>query len=196
MVKQAKTGLFFGSFNPIHVGHLIIASHMVEHSDLDEVWFIVSPHNPLKEKKSLLADHHRLAMVNVAIEEDQRFRSSNIEFHMPQPSYTIDTLARLSEKHPNRDFVLISGSDVFPTFHKWKNYKELLEHHRIYVYNRPGYPLGDYEDHPNIKLFHAPLLEISSSFIRECIREGKDVKYLLPERVYDYVREMHFYESR
>jgi nicotinate-nucleotide adenylyltransferase len=193
--RKIKTGLFFGSFNPIHTGHLIIASHLAEHSDLKEIWFVVSPHNPLKTKKSLLADHHRLALVDIAIEDDDRFRSSNIEFYMPQPSYTIDTLVRLEEKHPNHEFILIAGSDIFPTFHKWKNYEQLLESYRIYVYNRPGYSLGKYLDHPSIRLFHAPLLQISSSFIRKSIKEGKDVRYLMPERVREYVREMHFYEG-
>lgn len=193
--KKIKTGLFFGSFNPIHIGHLIIASYLVDHSDLKEVWFVVSPHNPLKEKKSLLEDHHRLALVNIAVEDDDRFRSSNIEFGMPQPSFTIDTLVRFEEKHSNRKFILISGSDIFPTFHKWKNWELLLSNYHIYVYNRPGYSPGKYSDHPNIRQFEAPLLQISSSYIRQSIHEGKDVRYLLPEKVWEYMREMHFYEK-
>jgi len=192
--RNKRTGLFFGSFNPIHIGHMIIASFMVEYTDLDDVWLIISPHNPLKEKRSLLADHHRLAIANIATEEDSRIMTSNIEFKMPQPSYTIDTLVRLNEKYPERRFVLIAGSDIFPTFHKWKNHEEIIRNHQIYVYNRPGYSLGKYAGISSIKLFHAPLMEISSSFIREAISGGRDVKYLLPEKVYHYIKEMHFYE--
>ena len=195
MSDKAKTGLFFGSFNPIHTGHQILAEYMVEYAGLKEVWFVVSPQNPLKEKKSLLADYHRLAMVNIAVEDDARLRSCNIEFKMPQPSYTIDTLTYLSEKHPERHFVLIGGMDILPSFHKWKNYEELLKQYDIYIYNRPNYEAGEYKDHPSIKFYNAPLLEISASFIRESIRAGKDMKYMLPPRVYEYIREMHFYEK-
>lgn len=195
MQKTDKTGLFFGSFNPIHTGHLILAEYMVEHAGLKEVWFIVSPQNPLKDKKSLLADHHRLAMVNVAVEDDRRFRSSNIEFTMPQPSYTIDTLTYLSEKYPDRHFVLIGGMDILPSFHKWKNYEELLRQYELYIYNRPEYKAGKYEGHPSIRFFDAPMIEISASFIRDSVKQGKDVRYMLPPRVYTYMREMHFYEK-
>lgn len=195
MSKNKKTGLFFGSFNPIHIGHMILAEYMLEHTDLEEIWFVVSPHNPLKEKKGLLEDYHRLAMVNIAVEDDARMRSSNIEFKMPQPSYTIDTLAYLGEKHPDRDFVLIGGTDILPSFHKWKNYQLLLERYSIYIYNRPKYDAGEYKDHPNIKFFDAPLLEISASFIRNAIKTGKDIRYMLPQKVNEYIREMHFYEK-
>jgi nicotinate-nucleotide adenylyltransferase len=194
MSPKNKIGLFFGSFNPIHTGHLIIASYMVEFTDLRQVWLIISPHNPLKQKKSLLADHHRLALANVATEDDSRIMTSNVEFNMPQPSYTIDTLVRLGEKYPNKEFVLIAGSDIFPSFHKWKNYEEILQSYSIYVYNRPGYDLGEYRNNPSVRLYNAPLMEISSSFIRNAISEGKDVRYLLPEKVYRYMKEMHFYE--
>lgn len=189
-----KVGLFFGSFNPIHIGHMILAEYMVEYTDLKELWFIPSPHNPLKEKKSLLADHHRLALVKQAIEEDDRFKVEDLEFKMPQPSYTIDTLIRLSEKHPKNEFVLICGTDIFKSFHKWKNYEELLKHYSFYVYNRPGSDLGEFSEHPKIKLFNAPLIEISSSDIRKSIKESKDIKYMLPENVYTYIQEMHFYQ--
>jgi nicotinate-nucleotide adenylyltransferase len=194
MDKKKKTGLYFGSFNPIHIGHMIIASYMVEFTDLDEVMLVISPHNPLKEKKSLLPDHHRLALANVAVEDESRIRTTNIEFKMPQPSYTIDTVARLEEKYPDMEFILIAGTDIFPTFHKWKNYKEILRKCRMYIYNRPGYTLGEYKGHPNITLYDAPLMEISSSFIRKSIGEGKDMRYFLPEKVYRYIKEMHFYE--
>ena len=188
-----KTGLFFGSFNPIHSGHLMIASYMAEYTDLDQVWFVVSPHNPLKEKSTLLADHHRLALVNLALEEDARFRSSGIEFKMPQPSYTIDTLTYLSEKFPGREFVLITGSDNLPTFHKWKNYEVLLSQYKIYLYPRPDTTPSPFDQHPSITRVDAPLITISSSFIRNGIREGKNMRYFLPEKVWRYVEEMHFY---
>jgi len=187
------TGLFFGSFNPIHCGHLMIASYMAEYAGLDQVWFVVSPHNPLKDKATLLADHHRLAMVNLAIEEDPRFKSSNIEFKLPQPSYTIDTLTYLTEKHPGKEFILIAGSDNLPTFHKWKNYEELLRQYKIYLYPRPDTAASRFDRHPSITRVDAPLITISSSFIRQGIKEGKDMRYFLTERVWKYVKEMHFY---
>ena len=193
--KIKKVGLFFGSFNPIHTGHMIIAGYMLNFTDLDDVWMIISPHNPLKEKKSLLADHHRFAMVQIAIEDDPRIRASNIEFKLPQPSYTIDTLVRLEEKHPDHQFVLIAGTDIFPTFHKWKNYEVLLQNYKFYIYRRPGYDAGIYERHPHVHLFEAPLMEISSSFIREAISQGRDIRYFVPEQVYRYIKEMHFYEK-
>ena len=139
MNKQKKIGLFFGSFNPIHIGHLIIANYFVEYTDLDKVWFVVSPQNPFKEKKSLLEDHHRLALARIAVEDDLRFWVSDMEFHMPKPSYTIDTLTWLGEKYPDKEFVLLAGSDQLPNFHKWKNADVILELHEMYVYARPGY---------------------------------------------------------
>jgi nicotinate-nucleotide adenylyltransferase len=195
MEQNKKTGLFFGSFNPIHQGHLMIANYMAEYTDLGQVWFIVSPHNPLKEKNTLLADHHRLAMANIAVENDPRFRASNIEFHLPQPSYTIDTLAYLAEKYPEREFVLICGSDNLPSFHKWKNYEELLNHYHIYIYPRPETPASPFDEHPHVHFTTAPLIEISSSFIRQGIHEGKNMRQFLPEKVWEYICEMHFYKS-
>ena len=192
--KHKHIGLYFGSFNPIHIGHLIIGQYMVEFTDLDEVWFVVSPQNPLKDKKTLLPDLNRLYMVNVAVEDDSKLRSCNIEFHMPKPSYTIDTLAYLGEKYPDYDFVLIGGTDILPTFHKWKNYQQLLSNHKIYIYNRPGYNAGDYQSHPNISFFDAPLMEISASFIRNAIKAGKDISYMLPSKVWKYIDEMNFYK--
>ena len=188
-----KTGLLFGSFNPIHIGHLMIAGYMLEFSDLDELWFVVSPLNPLKEKKTLLPDHHRLEMVNLAIEDDTRFRSSNIEFKLPKPSYTIHSLTYLQDKYPNREFIIISGTDIFPTFHKWKNWEQLLEFYKFYVYPRPGSQDHELTRHPSVKVFNAPMVEISASFIREAIREGKNMSYFLPEKTYRYIQEMHFY---
>lgn len=192
---QKKTGLLFGSFNPIHNGHLILASFMLEFTDLNEVWFVVSPHNPLKEKRGLLADYHRLALVRLAVEDHPKMQVSDIEFKMPKPSYTIDTLTWLSEKYENRDFIIICGTDVFPTFHKWKNFEALLDQYHFYVYPRPGSGLGTYENKSTIKLFPAPQLEISSSFIRKGIHKKKDMSFWMPDKVYEYILEMHFYEK-
>jgi nicotinate-nucleotide adenylyltransferase len=195
MRSHKKTGLLFGSFNPIHTGHLIIAGYMLEYSDLEEVWFVVSPHNPLKERSSLLADHHRLMLVNIAIENDYRFRSCNIEFDLPKPSYTIHTLTYLQEKYPGREFVMITGTDIFPTFHKWKNWEQLLEFYKFYVYPRPGGEDHELISHPSVTLYDAPQVEISATFIRQGLRDKKDMRYFLPEKVYEYIREMHFYEK-
>jgi nicotinate-nucleotide adenylyltransferase len=191
---KTKIGLLFGSFNPIHNGHLMIAGYMAEYTDLSQVWLIVSPHNPLKEKSTLLADNHRLAMANIAVEDDPRFRASNIEFHLPQPSYTIDTLTYISEKHPDKEFVLIAGSDNLPTFHKWKNYEQLLEFYQLYIYPRPAAGQTQFDNHPNIRFTAAPMIDISSSFIREGIKQGKNMRHFLPEKVWKYAEEMHFYK--
>ena len=190
-----KIGLFFGTFNPIHVGHLVIANYMAEFTDLDKVWFVVSPHNPLKKKETLLADNHRLALVREAIGDNKKLKASNIEFSLPQPSYTINTLVHLNEKYPKDKFVLIMGCDNIQTFHKWKNHEEILKHHEIYVYPRKGADGGDLKNHPKVKMTDAPLMEISSSFIRKAIKEKKDVRYMMPESVYDYVKEMNFYKK-
>lgn len=190
-----KAGLFFGSFNPIHIGHLAIANYMVEFTDLDQFWFIISPHNPLKEKKSLLNDHHRYDMVTMAIQGDERFRASDIEFRMPQPSYTIDTLTYLKEKNPDHEYVLIVGSDNIDSFHKWKNYDMILEEYRIYVYPRPKSAQSMLYNLPNVKQVPAPLMDISSSFIRNAIQYGKDIRHFLPPKVYQYILDMHFYEK-
>ena len=173
---------------------MIIANYMVSFTDLQEVWLVISPHNPLKEKKSLLADHHRLALANLATEEDPKIKTTNIEFKMSRPSYTIDTLVRLEEKYPDRNFVLIAGADILASFHKWKNYQALLNNYEIYIYNRPDGGPGVYEGHPAIKWIQAPMMEISSSFIRKAIKSGKDIRHFLPEKVYMYIKEMHFYE--
>jgi nicotinate-nucleotide adenylyltransferase len=193
MSSPSKTGLLFGSFNPIHSGHLMIASYMVEFTDLDQVWFVVSPQNPLKDKATLLKDHHRLALVNLAVEDDARFKSSNIEFKLPKPSYTVDTLTYLQEKYPKRQFVPIIGSDNLATFHKWKNWEALTSLYRFYVYPRPGAETSRFDQHPSFQFVDAPLITVSSSFIRQGIKEGKEMRYFLPERVWQYIREMNFY---
>lgn len=192
--NKMKVGLLFGSFNPIHIGHLIIADYMLEFTDLSEIWFVISPHNPLKEKKTLLADHHRLEMVNIAIGDNYKFRASSIEFKLPRPSYTIDTLTHLHEKYPYKDFVLIMGSDNLSSLNKWKNYEQLLKYYWMYVYPRPGSDGGEFKNYPKVKFIKAPLMEISSSFIRKAIKAKKNVQYMLPPKVYEYIKEMHFYE--
>ena len=189
------TGLYFGSFNPIHIGHLAIANFMIEFSDLEQLWFVVSPQNPLKEKKTLLKDYHRLEMVRLAVEEDDRFRASDIEFRLPTPSYTIDTLAYLEEKNPGRDFQLVMGADGLRTFHKWKHAELIAENYHRLIYPRPGIDMERVSRLPNATIVDAPLMEISSSFIRNAIREGKDVRHLMPAKAYQYMREMHFYEK-
>lgn len=188
-------GLFFGSFNPIHVGHLIIANFMVEFTELKEVWFVVSPHNPLKNKESLLDDMHRLQLVRIAIENNHKLKASNIEFELPQPSYTSHTLAYLKEKYPKKKFALIMGSDNLESFHKWKNYEFLLNNYLLFVYPRPTSDGSHLKNHKNVRLVNAPLIEISASFIRKALKEKKDVRYMLTEAVYEYCKEMHFYEK-
>ncbi len=191
-----KTGLFFGTFNPIHVGHMVIAGYLAEFTDLDRVCFVVTPHNPAKGKASLLKEHHRLRLVREAIGDNRRFRVSDVEFKLPQPSYTINTLLHLREQHPpGEQFVLIMGSDNLENFHKWKNHEQILEQFEIYVYPRPGCDGGKYRLHPRVKMTEAPVMEISSSFIRQAVRNKKDVRYMMPEAVYTYIREMHFYEK-
>jgi len=191
-----KTGLLFGSFNPIHIGHLAIANYFTEYSDIDQAWFVVSPQNPLKERSNLLEDYHRLHLVNLAIEGFSKFKSCNIEFSLPKPSFTIDTLMYLSEKYPFYKFVLIIGGDNVPTFEKWKNYREIIRQFEVYVYPRPGINLNDIlQEFPTFKVFNAPLIEISSSFIRSSIRDKKDMRFFLNEKDFEYIREMHFYEK-
>jgi len=189
------TGLYFGSFNPIHIGHLAIGSFMVEFSDVEQLWFVVSPQNPLKHKKSLLDDYQRLQMVRLAVEDDDRFRASDIEFKLPTPSYTIDTLTYLQEKYPGREFQLIMGSDGLRTFHKWKNAGLIVEKYHRLIYPRPGIILDQATPIPNATIVDAPMMDISSSFIRKAIRNGKDVRHLVPAKAYIYMREMHFYEK-
>ncbi len=189
-----KTGLYFGSFNPIHIGHLIIANHLVNYSELDELWFVISPQNPLKKKGSLLADYHRLEMVKLAIDDNPQFKASDIEFKLLQPSYTIHTLTYLSEKHPDHQFYLIMGADNLTVLDKWRNYEQILEQYHICVYPRPGFDGGDFRNHPKVQWIDAPLIEISSSFIRQAIHEGKPVRYYLHPAVWKYMDEMNFYK--
>ncbi len=191
-----KIGLYFGSYNPIHIGHLAIANYMVEFTDIDQLWFVVSPQNPFKKKENLLADYHRLELVNRAIENDDRFRASNIEFNLPKPSYTIDTLTYLQERHPDYSFSILMGSDNLESFYKWKNSEIIIENYGIIVYPRPGFDLTKVPEHKNISVaMDAPLMEISSSFIRNAIKEGKDIRHFMPEKAWIYLDEMNFYRK-
>ncbi len=191
-----KTGLYFGSFNPIHIGHLVIAEQLVENTDLDELWFVVSPQNPLKKRSSLLDDRQRLHLVNLAIDDDPRFRACDIEFSLKKPSYTSFTLQVLREKYPRRKFCLIMGEDNLQSFRKWYNYEHIIENYGIYVYPRPGYDGGDLRNHRNVHIVNAPLMEISSTMIREGLRSGKSVRYMLPEKVFQCIEESGFYANR
>jgi len=196
-LKSKKTGLFFGSFNPIHIGHLVIAEYMVEFTELDKVWFVISPQNPLKPERSLLSEKQRLQMVRQAIEFDNRFKASTVEFDLPRPSYTINTLTHLKEKYPKQEFALIMGADNITTLHKWKNYEHLLESNEIYVYPRKeSCTIPDYAKRPSVHLTEAPVMEISSTFIRNAIKDKKDVRHMLPAQVAEYIKEMHFYEAK
>ncbi|GAL69742.1 nicotinate (nicotinamide) nucleotide adenylyltransferase [Jejuia pallidilutea] len=191
-----KVGLYFGSFNPIHIGHLIIANHIAEYSDLDQVWFVVTPHNPFKKKSSLLDNYQRLEMVYRATKDYQRLQPSNIEFNLPQPNYTVNTLVHLQEKYPNYEFALIMGEDNLKSFHKWKNYELILENHHIYVYPRISKDKAEtrFDGHKKIHIINAPIMELSSTFIRKSIKEGKNVKPMLPQHVWEYLDEMNFYK--
>ena len=190
-----KVGLFFGSFNPVHVGHLIIANTMLQLTDMEEVWLVVSPHNPLKQRGTLLADYHRMAMLREAVDDNYKLRACDVELHLPVPSYTCLTLATLHEKYPDREFCLIMGSDNLTTFDRWRNYQYIVDNHKIYVYPRQGHDGGEWLQHPNVEMIDVPIIDISSSYIRNMISEGKSVQYLVTPPVYKYLTEMHFYEK-
>lgn len=192
-----KIGLYFGTFNPIHIGHLIIANHMAEHSDLDQIWMVVTPHNPHKKKSSLLDDHHRLEMVHLATESYSKIKPSDIEFKLPQPNYTVNTLIHLQEKFPSYNFSLIMGEDNLNSLHKWKNFEVILENHAIYVYPRLNTENIDnqFVNHPKIHKVEAPIIELSSTFIRESIKNNKNVAPMLPNKVWDYIEHNLFYKK-
>ncbi|AZA58954.1 nicotinate-nucleotide adenylyltransferase [Chryseobacterium shandongense] len=192
-----KVGLFFGSFNPIHIGHLILANYILEHTDMDELWFVVSPQNPFKEKKSLLKDHNRLDMVQLAVKNYPKMRASNVEFSLPQPSYTIDTLTYLHEKYSDYSFSLIMGEDNLQSLHKWKNSETLIKNHHIIVYPRmyDGEKKDpEYLQHENISLIEAPVIELSATEIRNMIKTGKNVRPMLPPEVFEYLDGSSFYK--
>ena len=199
-----KIGLFFGSFNPIHIGHLLIANHMVEHTDLQEIWFVVSSHNPHKKKASLLDDYHRLAIVKEAIDDNPKFKASDVEFSLSQPSYTVETLAHLKERYPSHQFSLLMGEDNLRSFYKWKNYEVILENNPIFIYPRvltiqelesgKAIEKNQLLDHPNITMTDAPIMKVSSSYIRQLIKDGNSTKYLMTDPARKYVEEMNFYK--
>jgi len=191
---KKTTGLFFGSFNPVHIGHMIIANYMATQTDLQEIWMVVSPQNPFKNKRSLANNYDRLHLVKAAIGDNEKIKASNIEFDLPQPSYTVDTLIYLKEKYPDRKFALIMGGDNLASLHKWKNYEVLLRDYHIYVYQRPGYELGELENHASVTVLDTvPLMHISASYIRKCISEGNSVEYLVPDRVLANLEESGLY---
>ena len=192
-----KVGLYFGTFNPIHVGHLIIANHLAEYSNLDEVWLVVTPHNPHKKKSTLLADHHRYTMVEIALEDYPNLKASKIEFGLPQPNYTVNTLIHLVEKYPEHEFNLIMGEDNLQSFTKWKNYEVILDNHNIYVYPRiyKNKKKTELINHKKITIVEAPIIELSSTFIRNGIKNKKNIKPLLSNNIWKYINEMNFYKK-
>ncbi|MBD09406.1 MAG: nicotinic acid mononucleotide adenylyltransferase [Flavobacteriaceae bacterium] len=191
-----KVGLYFGTFKPIHIGHLTIANHLAEHSDLDQIWFVVTPQSPFKKKSSLLDNRQRYEMVYRATKDYDKLKPSDIEFGLKQPNYTIDTLIYLEEKFPDYEFALIMGEDNLKSFHKWKNYELILENYSVYVYPRisEGKTDTQFKDHPKIHHVDAPIMELSSTFIRNSIKEGKNVRPMLPHSVWEYIDEMNFYK--
>ena len=189
-----KVGLYFGTYNPIHIGHLAIAGYMVEYADIDELWFVVTPQNPFKERSSLLDDYARLELVHRAVKPHPKMRVSDVEFGLKKPSFTIHTLNVLEEKHPDYEFNLIMGADNLLHFHKWRGYEMILERYKLLVYPRLEQVEVDLMEHPNINLIDAPIMQIASTFIRKAIKEGKDVSYFLPPNVAEYVDEMNYYK--
>ena len=189
-----KVGIYSGSFNPIHHGHVMLANYLVEFSDLDELWFVVTPQNPLKQKAELLDDAERLKMVQLAVDDDTRFHVSDIEMHLPRPSYTINTLTALSEQHPDCQFVFICGMDSLQNLTRWYQYQNILDNYKLLVFPREGYDGGELANHPSVTILKTPILEISSTFIRQCIKEGRDVRHFVPEKVFCYLQQRDFYK--
>lgn len=190
-----RTGIFGGTFNPIHLGHLALANYLCEENWVDELWFLITPQNPFKQEQTLLDNHLRMKMVEAAIADYPRFKASDFEFTLPRPSYTITTLQKLSEAYPDREFVLIIGADNWAAFDKWKSPEEILRNHRILVYPRPGYEINPHELPAQVKAVNTPLLEISSTFIRESIASGKDIRYFLHPEVYRFIKQHQLYNK-
>jgi nicotinate-nucleotide adenylyltransferase len=196
MKKNKRTGLFFGSFNPVHTGHLILANFFTEHAGLDEVLFVLTPQNPLKKRKALLPDYHRLYLLRLAIEPYEKFNVSTVEFDLPRPNYTVITLAHLQDLYPERKWILLMGEDSLASLPKWRNYEKILRENTLYVYPRRNARPTELMNHPSVKFFNdAPLVEISASQIRKDIARGKNVRPMLPEKVYEYIMEMNFYKN-
>ena len=189
-----KVGLYFGSFNPIHIGHLAIANYIIEYTDMDQLWFIITPQNPLKKRNSLLEDYQSYELVYRAVSGYDYFRASNIEFTLPKPSYTIDTLTHIQERYPEHIFSLIMGADNLATFNKWKNADQILKYYSIYVYPRPNVDPGNLIEHESVTVVNAPIMEISASFVRKAIGEGKNIKAFIPHEAWQYLDEMNFYK--
>lgn len=191
-----NVGLYFGSFNPIHNGHLIIANYILQNTSLEQVWFVISPQNPLKKATTLLNEYHRLYLVQISIEDEPSLKASDIEFRLPKPSYTIDTLTYLAEKYPTHQFSVIMGSDSFQNLPAWKNFEQLLKHYTIYVYERPGFKPENKYENSVVHFLKAPLLEISSTYIRKIIQEGKSTRFLVPEKVKLEIEQNGYYRSK
>ena len=189
-----KIGLYFGSFNPVHTAHLIIANFVVHNTHLDQIWFVISPQNPHKQPQSLLNKYHRKHLIDISIEGENKLRTSTIEFNLPTPSYTIDTLTYLKEKHSNDDFSLILGSDSFQNLPRWKNYETLIKQYSIYVYERPGFDVAE-NSNKNVTVLKAPFLDISSTKIRKMIQEGQSIKFLVPDVVKEEIERNHYYKN-
>ena len=188
-----KIGIYSGSFNPIHHGHVMLANYLVEFSDLDELWFVVTPQNPLKKKEDLLDDDERLKMVQLALGDDPRIHVSDIEMHLPTPSYTINTLTSLSEQNPDVEFVFICGMDSLQNMKNWREYQKILDNYELLVFPREGYDGGDLINYPSVTVLKTPILEISSTFIRQCVKEGRDVRHFMPEKAFAYMKQNQFY---
>lgn len=190
-----KVGIYSGSFNPIHHGHLMLASYLVTFADLDELWLIVSPQNPLKPKAELLDDTHRLEMAKLAVGDDPFIKVSDVEMHLPRPSYTINTLKYLSEQHPDNQFVFVCGMDSLQNLDKWKDYEKILDNYQITVFPRRGYDGGRLISHPSVRVVETPIIELSSTFIRNCMANDIDVKHFMPERAYNYLIDNKLYKT-
>ena len=191
--NMKKIGIYSGSFNPIHHGHVMLANYLVEFSDLDELWFVVTPQNPLKKKEDLLDDDERLKMVQLALGDDPRIHVSDIEMHLPTPSYTINTLTSLSEQNPDVEFVFICGMDSLQNMKNWREYQKILDNYELLVFPREGYDGGELVNYPSVTVLKTPILEISSTFIRQCVKEGRDVRHFMPEKAFAYMKEHQFY---
>ena len=189
-----KIGLYFGSFNPIHHGHLIIASHLINETNLNEVWLVVSPQNPFKNATGLLNEQHRYHLVQTALENETKIKASNIEFRLPKPSYTVNSLTYLKEKYPQHEFFIVMGSDGFQNINKWHNAEVIIKNYPIYIYKRPGFEVKESYG-ANISILEAPLLEISSTHIRKLIRQNKSIRYLVPEDVREELEKNNYYKS-